>query len=674
MTPYKYQPLRIDADEIRLLSLLPGNSSEEIIISIETVPLGQNDFPQYEALSYTWGSSDDRAPLSIGALRNETLDITQNLATALPYLRLRDRPRVLWIDAICIDQKSLTERSHQVKRMGDIFQKAERVIVWLGPEGMWSTLALRTLEHLASKIEVDWQISVMKPASTGCPEAHWADRGVALPYDFKTWSALYHLLSRSWFERLWIWQEIRLQSREAVMLCGTDAIPWQHFRSAIYCLRAKLKEPNIRGLNDRIDHVARLCDVPVFAGLEALITQTMYCKCSDPRDRIFAVLGLLDKSEADIDIQPDYTKTVGRVYKDVAVEYIKKRRNLEILRYCGMRDKASGTTKWIPDWAVPTQLQDWEMPSWVPDWSIPRAGNDLPYVYATGGAFGESRYDGAEALEVTGVALGTVSAVQKIFPLDATYTTSETLEIMQRLAPPYFENHLYIAGGSLGDAFLRTFCCNVFDDTYLPPYSTLPNFQIVKEAFLGLLASQESFASTPPVLSTYLKWVHEYVIERSLFRMKEGYIGLAPEVAQVGDQVYVILGCDAPLILRPTMNNEWQVVGRCYIDGVEDGRVFLGDLPKPYRRVIRFEEVSGKWWPAYLNQQTGDILVEDPRLGPLPPGWRVKRHKHQNAWDWYTDDDFEEDRNQQQKLPGDPRWTVDALRRRGVILQNFKLV
>jgi len=122
------------------------------------------------------------------------------------------------------------------------------------------------------------------------------------------------------------------------------------------------------------------------------------------------------------------------------------------------------------------------------------------------------------------------------------------------------------------------------------------------------------------------------------------------------------------------MNNEWQVVGRCYIDGVEDGRVFLGDLPEPYRRVVRFEEVSEKWWPAYLNQQTGDILVGDPRLGLLPPEWRAKRHKHENAWDWYTDDDVEEDRNPQQKLPGDPRWTVDALRRRGVILHNFKLV
>ena len=126
-----------------------------------------------------------------------------------------------------------------------------------------------------------------------------------------------------------------------------------------------------------------------------------------------------------------------------------------------------------------------------------------------------------------------------------------------------------------------------------------PNFQGVKEAFVARLASQEASSPTPPILSIYLMHAHEYVIGRSLFRMKEGYIGLAPEVAQVGDQVCVILGCDAPLILRPTLNKEWQVVGRCYVDGVEDGRVFLGDLPKPYRRVIRFEQVSGRWWPAY---------------------------------------------------------------------------
>ena len=131
---------------------------------------------------------------------------------------------------------------------------------------------------------------------------------------------------------------------------------------------------------------------------------------------------MLARSEADVDFEPDYAKPVGEVYRDVAVAYIQERRALEILRLGGMRAKESGTTRWLPDWAVPTQLQDWVRPSWVPDWSVPRAGHDLPYVYATGGAFGESRYDGADTLEVTGVALGTVSVMEPILPLDAAPT------------------------------------------------------------------------------------------------------------------------------------------------------------------------------------------------------------------------------------------------------------
>jgi hypothetical protein len=295
MAPYVYPPLSSDSNEIRVLTLFPGNFQDEITVSIETVTLTESDWPQYEAVSYTWGSSDNPVSIRIETPSNNTLGVTHNLATALPYLRLADRPRVLWIDAICINQQNLLERSRQVKKMKDIFQKAERVIVWLGPEGSNSTLALETLDTLASKIKVNWRTSLMTPTSTGSPESHWASLSDELPYDWVTWNAVYYLLHRPWFERLWIWQEIRLQSHDAILLCGVTTMKWQHFRSAIFCLRAKYKEPNIRGLNDRIDHVASLCDADLYEGLETLITRTKYCKCSDPRDRIYALLGMIDR-------------------------------------------------------------------------------------------------------------------------------------------------------------------------------------------------------------------------------------------------------------------------------------------------------------------------------------------------------------------------------------------
>jgi hypothetical protein len=78
------------------------------------------------------------------------LGIAQNLEAALLYLRQEHEPRRLWIDAICVDQKNLTERSCQVQRMSDIYKLAERVVVWLGPEESDSSRAMSILQDLGS--------------------------------------------------------------------------------------------------------------------------------------------------------------------------------------------------------------------------------------------------------------------------------------------------------------------------------------------------------------------------------------------------------------------------------------------------------------------------------------------------------------------------------------------
>lgn len=121
--------------------------------------------PDYEALSYVWGSSSCSAtaivenyttPLhSVPVIGQQPQDgflpqtnnqvglrIRKNLAEAIRYLRLIDRPRVLWIDAICVDQENKPERNKQVPRMADIFKSASRVVAWLGPESENSRLAM----------------------------------------------------------------------------------------------------------------------------------------------------------------------------------------------------------------------------------------------------------------------------------------------------------------------------------------------------------------------------------------------------------------------------------------------------------------------------------------------------------------------------------------------------
>jgi hypothetical protein len=131
MPHYRYDALNAELGEIRLLKLLPGEFSSEIHLQLITQPLTETVQLRYDALSYTWGSTQTSALVFVG---ENTLDITQSLAEALPYLRYPDKSRVLWIDAMCINQRDIVERSQQVKRMAMIYSKAERVVVWLGLE------------------------------------------------------------------------------------------------------------------------------------------------------------------------------------------------------------------------------------------------------------------------------------------------------------------------------------------------------------------------------------------------------------------------------------------------------------------------------------------------------------------------------------------------------------
>lgn len=87
MSRYRYEPLNSDADEARLLTLLPGRKSEQVRVEIEIVSLTKGTELRYEALSYVWGSTDDLKFIMVGSAGDVTHSVTQNLATALPHLR-----------------------------------------------------------------------------------------------------------------------------------------------------------------------------------------------------------------------------------------------------------------------------------------------------------------------------------------------------------------------------------------------------------------------------------------------------------------------------------------------------------------------------------------------------------------------------------------------------------
>ncbi|KAL8656073.1 MAG: hypothetical protein Q9226_002793, partial [Calogaya cf. arnoldii] len=156
MPAYKYTPLDYQTKTTRLLSLLPGARADEIHVSLKIVHL-TDDQLRFQALSYTWGSTDN--PVQVLAtdlpenINTGYLHVTQNLAVALQHLRLVDSTRDLWIDAVCVDQQNLEERGQQVERMSEIYHQAQQVVVWLGPSSKDSSLAIETLRSLGSKVE-----------------------------------------------------------------------------------------------------------------------------------------------------------------------------------------------------------------------------------------------------------------------------------------------------------------------------------------------------------------------------------------------------------------------------------------------------------------------------------------------------------------------------------------
>lgn len=179
--------------------------------SYERIPI-PNPPSQYEALSYTWGAEQNSQWITVfhnGLLGSPyAMQVRPNLANALRHLRHLDKPRTMWIDALCINQGDKTERSHQVHLMGRIYSLAHKVIVWLGSGSEDSKLALYTLEELGNKYELTkdaYQIPLCEN-----PDYDVLDHRIPLPYNDKIWTALANMFQRPWFERLWTLQESQL--------------------------------------------------------------------------------------------------------------------------------------------------------------------------------------------------------------------------------------------------------------------------------------------------------------------------------------------------------------------------------------------------------------------------------------------------------------------------------
>ncbi|KAF7194375.1 Ankyrin repeat domain-containing protein 17 [Pseudocercospora fuligena] len=279
-----YKRLNRCTDEIRLVRINSVDQAGRVACSIQSYSL--LDAPKYTALSYTWGRPDRDCSIDLGM---HACPVRKNL---LGFLRQaasspRHSHELFWIDALCIDQDDQAERTHQVGLMSMIYRRADYVLVWLGPAHGNSKEALRGLRRQsASSLAKVW----------------WTTEGAAIR----------RLCQRAYWSRLWVLQELALAQR-IQLACGDQEVSWEHFMT--FMENAKRLEPFHRnGMSYEylptmespaalmLNHIRNLDQCPTLS--EQMLASRQLC-CSDQRDKIFALLGIVRLSNPAI--VPDYT-------------------------------------------------------------------------------------------------------------------------------------------------------------------------------------------------------------------------------------------------------------------------------------------------------------------------------------------------------------------------------
>lgn len=310
-----YEPLPPVADSsrakyTRILHLEPGQGEDEPFRGrLEIIDL--KAAPPYEALSYTWGKDP---PNNYIWINNEPLPIQPNLEGALHAVRLGSAVRHLWIDALCIDQSSPEERSRQVSYMRSVYQYSSNVIVWLGPKVDGVDTAFEAARRIFDKVRFAQEGAGSNSVNFNANVTHDLVTNALEGLPSTAMQDLRTLLSRDYFSRCWVVQEVTVGTRPLVK-CGDLEMPFFQLLSSFNILGffQDIIQVNTLSLwhliftkrNASSSLMVPLADIDGSLGpLIDLLESLRSFQATDQRDRIYSLLGICDEG-----IQPSLTLT-----------------------------------------------------------------------------------------------------------------------------------------------------------------------------------------------------------------------------------------------------------------------------------------------------------------------------------------------------------------------------
>ena len=568
-----------------------GSTDDTIRCSLTRRPLegkrkwwrkGERRIEAFEALSYTWGDATDPKTIQ---LDGRPFQITNNLYIALTYLRKDNEDRCIWIDAICIDQLDIQERSSQVAQMQQIYRLARTVVVFLGDTWPGLDIALDFILAGARDDTLHYNPSL---------EPHVMSHGMNAN-SIELQSYILKLFSSSWWSRLWTVQEYCLATT-VMFQCGTrtiNSILLEDFRRNhrshdTGCCRfgsgfEKIIVLNRKELGERsvLDGFYQLGVLQKHRrrGSGALFVQIMtdfrLHDCSDPRDKIYGLLGLIDL-ELGSRIRPDYAASPKDIYLDVALTHIRFTNSLDILSCkCGWQTMDLDLPSYIPDWT--TQVDErWKL-------HLLKRIRDLhPCYNANKGSAISVHTTSPYEISTLGVFIDRIASFARLKSWETMLSTRWELAIACEHGCPYDDVVMAfwhtMCGGFLPVALEHSGLRPVEDKDLLCYQSWK---KLMESGYMQEFFNRESrmFDSTHNIVKAM----------RTFAITDKGYIGWVPGQARVGDSVVLFSGGRVPYVLRQTkpditttsgtpenteqrvQSQTWNFIGDAYIHGIMQG-------------------------------------------------------------------------------------------------------
>lgn len=580
-------------DQIRLVILFPAtadtNATTPIKLDISIVSL--SNLPEYETLSYVWGSETSTATIQIA---DRAVPLSPTLHDALLRLRLPDRKRTLWIDQLCINQQDLEEKMQQVQLMGDIYKSCSQCVVWMGEIRQDLRLedadaALQVLRYMADIGRVGRENTALPAAARDNMD------GMTKAMESLGFG------NNQWWHRIWTVQEAILPPART-MQWGPLTLPWHILDDSNSTwanhnhdvTMSEGKQHDI--LNALMVHCAWLYNAR-FGKNEVyrMIQNWRFRDATDPRDKIYGLLGVCNTGRLPETERCDYSISPARVFSTLTRELILDGKELKAL-VPYPRPDISALTPDMPSWAIDLRATQ--------QLNVPEIWHQIhgyEFFHRSDEGLGQINLEKIraesrpEVLCLEGVRIDDVVQIEEGYRM--THDHDRDFSKTESFLRPWYD--AAVRGDTYGSSQAQT--C---DNASSPPYPGAAYSR--KSAFLRLVLGGwvrgSSHGSERKVVEEDLQDVwkllnlkesdvdhgiretaNRMMASQDMFLTRNGLIGIGHVDVRVGDEVWIFKGGNVPFIIRPRASGgeegSYSFLGHCYVEGIMTGEVAKGCIP-----------------------------------------------------------------------------------------------